>query len=232
MSSNRKIEANRENGKLGGPKTPEGKVKSALNSIKHGLTGSTLLLTSESRPMYNDLLDAFVERFQPADEVEFEILMEMVAARWRLRRTWSIETAMIDLEMDDQEDDVAKDRGNIDELVRIALAFKSLAEGKGLSLLSRYESRLRRLYEKSLADLLQLQATRRDQTNPPSDPPSTPKPNQTNPAPIVEPPSSIGPSVRPRILACDPPLTPQLEQTNPTTHPKPPELHDNETSPL
>src|SRR6476469_9725316 len=159
MSSNRKIEANRENGKLGGPKTPDGKVKSALNSIKHGLTGSTLLLTSESRPMFNDLLDAFVERFQPADEVELEILMEMVAARWRLRRTWSIETAMIDLEMDDQEDDIAKDRGEIDEVVRIAIAFKSLAEGKGLSLLSRYETRLRRLYEKSAADLHELPST-------------------------------------------------------------------------
>ena len=197
-------------------------MKSALNSIKHGLTGSTLLLTSESRPMYNNLLDAFVERFQPADEVELEILMEMVAARWRLRRTWSIETAMIDLEMDDQEDDIAKDRGEIDEVVRIAIAFKSLAEGKGLSLLSRYETRLRRLYEKSAADLRELQSTRQNQTNPPT--PSTP--------------SGIG------FPACDPlERTPQPDQTNrrplqPTpqpdqTNPAPkPNLQDNESSPL
>ena len=160
MSSLRKIEANRENGKLGGPKTPDGKMKSALNAVKHGLSGNTLVLTNESRPMYNDLLDAFVERFQPADAVEFELLLEMVAARWRLRRVWSIETAMIDVEMDDQEDNLAKDRGDVDEVVRIALAFKSLAEGKGLSLLSRYEARLRRIYEKALADLRQLQSTR------------------------------------------------------------------------
>lgn len=214
MSSNRKIEANGENGKLGGPKTPEGKVKSALNSIKHGLTGSTLLLTSESRPMYNDLLDAFVERFQPADEVELEILMEMVAARWRLRRTWSIETAMIDLEMDDQEDDIAKDRGEIDEVVRIAIAFKSLAEGKGLSLLSRYETRLRRLYEKSAADLRHLQSTRQNQTNPP-----TPQPK---PTPLS--PSGIG------FPACDPlQPTPEPDQTN--RRPAASPLQPNQTNP-
>ena len=205
MSSLRKIEANRENGKLGGPRTPEGKTKSALNSIKHGLAGNTLLLTNESRPMYNDLLDVFIDRFQPADNVELELVVEMVNARWRLRRSLSIETAMIDLQMDDQEDDIAKDRGKVDELVRVAIAFKSLAEGRGLDLLGRYEARSRRHYEKALAELRALQAER-NAKEPKQDPPA-PVPvlqiRQTNP-----PETPAAPSIRPE----PPVLTSDLDQ--------------------
>ena len=68
MSSLRKIDANRENAKLGGPKTPEGKMIASLNATKHGLAGNTLVLTNESRPMYNSLLDSFLGRFKPADD--------------------------------------------------------------------------------------------------------------------------------------------------------------------
>jgi hypothetical protein len=168
MSSLRKIDANRENGKLGGPKTPEGKAIASLNAIKHGLAGNTLVLTNESRPMYNSLLDAFVERFQPADEVELDLVLEIVSNRWRLRRIQSVETALLDLEMDDQEDAIAADRGDIDEVVRIALAFKSLAEQKSLALLNRYEARLRRQYERALADLRQLQSGRNSPAPPPA----------------------------------------------------------------
>jgi hypothetical protein len=137
MSSLRKRIANRENGKLGGPVTPEGRAKSALNSIKHGLTANTLVLTNESRDMFNELLDAYTERFQPADEVELDLILEMVACRWRLRRIMSVETAMVDIEMDDEDEALAKDRGAVDEVCRIALAFTKLSEGRGLTLLSR-----------------------------------------------------------------------------------------------
>jgi hypothetical protein len=211
MSSLRKIDANRENGKLGGPKTPEGKAIASLNAIRHGLAGNTLVLTNESRPMYNSLLESFVERFKPADDVELDLVLEMVNNRWRLRRIWSVETALLDLEMDDQEDDIAKDRGDIDEVVRIALAFKSLAENKGLGLLNRYEARLRRQYEHALANLRTLQSDRQppdghgpaaqqnQSTAPASEPPV--ESDQTNPpAPDQAPSASINVTNRPHRI--------------------------------
>ena len=45
MPSDRKIAANRANGALSrGPKTPEGKARSARNSLKHGLLARAILL--------------------------------------------------------------------------------------------------------------------------------------------------------------------------------------------
>jgi len=196
MSSLRKRIANRENGKLSGPVTPEGRAKSALNSIKHGLTANTLVLTNESRDMFNELLDAYTERFQPADEVELDLILEMVACRWRLRRIMSVETAMVDIEMDDQEEALAKDRGAVDEVCRIALAFTKLSEGRGLTLLSRYEARFRRQFDRALANLRDLQNERKSKQVQ-EDPP-----HQDMPAPPVS----------------------QIDQTNPPARPEPPVL--------
>ena len=50
QASERQREANRRNGRKGGPKTADGKHRSRLNSLKHGLTSSTLVvLTEEDR---------------------------------------------------------------------------------------------------------------------------------------------------------------------------------------
>ncbi len=48
MTSEKQIEANKENGKLGGVKTDEGKAVSKYNAIKHGLLSKEVLLEDES----------------------------------------------------------------------------------------------------------------------------------------------------------------------------------------
>ncbi len=46
MSSQKQIDANRQNAQNShGPTTPEGQKRSSLNSIKHGWTGQTLVLS-------------------------------------------------------------------------------------------------------------------------------------------------------------------------------------------
>ena len=97
MSSLRRTNASRANGALSqGPITLEGKVHSSLNALRHGLLAENLILQSESRPCFDDLVAQHTARFAPADGVEFAMIEEMVAANWRMRRAWGIENRLID----------------------------------------------------------------------------------------------------------------------------------------
>ena len=77
---------------------------------------------------------------------------EMVAAYWRMRRAWAIETRML-------EDAAATPtEGAPDPLGRMAAAFTTLAASPALALMHRYETRLHLVYQRSLHNLLLLRA--------------------------------------------------------------------------
>jgi hypothetical protein len=163
-----KAEAARLNGaKSRGPKTAEGKLKSAMNSTKHGLASLKLVvLDNESGEGFQNLLCAFIEKYQPRDAVELEVVTEAAAARWRLKRLLGIETALFDLEMASQQEAIEETFEHIDGGARQALAFKALAdESNSLALLNRYETRIRRSYEFAMRELRRM-ITERTQPQP------------------------------------------------------------------
>lgn len=80
-SSPRKIAANRENSKHStGPKTPEGKAKSARNSLTHGIFAKQLLTgaTPETAEEISALVADIGEFFQPVGVIE-ELLAQKIA---------------------------------------------------------------------------------------------------------------------------------------------------------
>src|ERR1051326_3117682 len=160
MATQAQIDAARRNGaKSNGPKTPEGKAISSANSLRHGMTAKCILLTNEDPEAYTKLAEAYYEKFQPADDVERDLVDEMVVAKWRQRRDWSNEAALFDLEMDRQTKKVDSQFVKIDHACRYALAFRALAdESKAIQLFTRYETAHRRSYYKALVTLLQLRA--------------------------------------------------------------------------
>ena len=42
--------------KAGGPQTPEGKAASAMNALKHGLSGNTVAVPGENPAIYEQIL--------------------------------------------------------------------------------------------------------------------------------------------------------------------------------
>ncbi len=154
-----RAEASRHNGaKSSGPKTPEGKSKSSQNAVKHGFGARSLVLASESPILFAEYKEHYWKHFRPRNLVEADLVIEMVGARWRLRRIWSHETALLDTEIDKRlPPDPDPDDPNIDILIEQALAFKTLAdESNSLEMLHRYETRYRRCYDRALRNLQQL----------------------------------------------------------------------------
>ena len=153
--------SSRANGaKSRGPVTPEGKRISSQNAVRHGLLAETVLLSNESRERFEALLDSYMEKFQPRDEVEADLVEEMVVAKWRQRRLWSIEAAALDYRMDKQRKEKGNEIEKTDEPTRSALAFTGLeAKEKSMSLFLRYEGRMRRSYKRALADFRMISST-------------------------------------------------------------------------
>src|SRR5947209_19083556 len=83
-----------------GPKTPEGKYRSSLNSIRHGLTAQTIVLPQEDASRFEELLADYLHEFSPATKFELDLVHELAAVRWRIQRVWSLESVAIQLAVD------------------------------------------------------------------------------------------------------------------------------------
>ena len=161
MRSPAQIEAARLNGaKSRGPVTPEGRHKSSLNALQHGLFAQALVLTNESREDFEQLQATYLAKFQPADNVEAGLVNEMVAAKWRQNRAWNLETATLDLEMLRQREAVDQQFDHIDEPTRLALAHESVCNySKTLAQIARAEAACNRQFDRALKNLLKLRAS-------------------------------------------------------------------------
>lgn len=149
-----KAEAARANGeKSRGPTTEEGKTRSAQNSLQHGLNSHAVVLATESKEEYEELLSDYMRHYQPAGPIEQDLVHEIAAARWRLRRILRIETAAFDGAMER----AAEENPETAE----STAFETLTgNGKTLAMLNRYEGRLRRAYERAIVEIRRIQAER------------------------------------------------------------------------
>ena len=153
MSKLTKAESARINGaKSRGPKTPQGRRAVSMNAFSHGLTARTLILQNENPEQFAKILNSYFGYLKPTNQIEVDLIADMVAARWRLRRIWRFETAMLDIEMDSQAPDFEKRFEKYDEDMRGGAAFSALADkSKGLSTALRYDIHLSRAYRRSFA---------------------------------------------------------------------------------
>ena len=153
-----KAESVRINGaKSRGPKTPNGLANSTVNAVKHGLTAKTLALTNENTDLLLEIMNSYFDLFLPANKMEIDIVCDIVAARWRLRRIWRYQTAMLDVEMDNQTPAFEKRYQTFDEDMRGAAAFSAIVDNsKGYVTALRTDVHLTRIYRTAVDDLRRL----------------------------------------------------------------------------
>jgi hypothetical protein len=88
--------ASRRNGaKSCGPKTSQGKARSARNALKHGLRAEKfVLLGDEDAAAFAALEDALIEELAPAGALQGLLARRLVVAAWRLERADRIESEL------------------------------------------------------------------------------------------------------------------------------------------
>ena len=88
-----RAEASRRNGaKSRGPKTPEGKARSAQNALKHGLRAQKhMVLPSENAAEFAELEAALMDELAPEGALQSALAQRVVAAVWRLSRAERLE---------------------------------------------------------------------------------------------------------------------------------------------
>ena len=93
-----RAEAARLNGaKSRGPRTPEGKARSARNALKHGLTAQAFALApGEDGAAFQELLDRLVARYRPQDEIAAHLVQRLASVMWRQQRADRLEAEVLE----------------------------------------------------------------------------------------------------------------------------------------
>src|SRR4051794_389150 len=106
--------ANRRNAlRSTGPRTAEGKKRSSMNALKHGLTAKTVVLPGEDAAAFDERLDAWLDEFQPEGASQVVSVEHAVHATWRLDRCARVETAQLEARVETAGDD--SDRKALDD---------------------------------------------------------------------------------------------------------------------
>ncbi|HXA68098.1 MAG TPA: hypothetical protein VNV82_23250 [Bryobacteraceae bacterium] len=143
-----------------GPRTPAGKQRSSLNALRHGLTGHVVVLPTEDLAAYESHLQRFVDQFQPKGALEDQLVQSLGDSTWRLNRVPAIEATFLTLAAEDQLDSIRTNEPRAAGALALAQAFHH--QSRALANISIYEQRLARLFDRTLKQLREIQAERRE----------------------------------------------------------------------
>src|SRR6185312_13668932 len=91
-----RLEANRANAKRStGPKTEEGKSRSKLNALKHGLSAERVVIGDEDPREFETFRAALQRDWQSDTTLDSELAEQLAGILWRLRRVSAIEAAIV-----------------------------------------------------------------------------------------------------------------------------------------
>ena len=141
-----------------GPRTPEGKRRSSLNALRHGLTGRVVVLPSEDMDAYHAFCRELMKDLKPEGPLEKQYAQTFCDTQWRLNRIRSTEDSMLALGHFEEAGAIDPGHPQIHAALTSARVFRD--QSKQFTNLSLYEQRLNRALKESLRQLRELQAER------------------------------------------------------------------------
>ena len=178
MATEKQIAANRRNALFStGPTTSEGKQASRENATKHGLTSTLTVLRSEDPAAFEQVRRDLIDCYQPLTTQEHHLVLQIASLFWRLERHERLEARMFDCE--GYAYTAANDLDFEPDSFERGIAHSLLDNPDMLDRLSRYETRLRNQYLRTIRDLRSIQKDRL-----PIHQPTQTQPAEPAPAPI------------------------------------------------
>jgi hypothetical protein len=150
---------NRRNAALStGPRSEEGKRRSSLNALRHGLTGQTVVLPEDDLAAYQKHCAQFHAELKPQGLLETKAVQTIADTYWRLDRIRAMENNLFSLGFHELSGELSSD----DPAIHCALVQAKSLDGRGdlLTRLSLYEQRLNRTLAQAKSELKQLQQER------------------------------------------------------------------------
>jgi len=170
-TSQKQIEANRENGKLGGVKTEEGKAVSKYNAIKHGILKD--VVSDYEQNFYEDTAQRLNDHFSPVGVLEKMLVDRIGICYLRLYRTAKAENEYMQSKLN-------RRRVVIKDILESMSYTETIVENEGyiprithdeVEILSntylRYEIAIENRLYKALHELQRLQSIRNGELVPP-----------------------------------------------------------------
>lgn len=77
-----------------GPRSPDGKLRSSLNALRHGLAAKNFILPGEDATEYERRADAMFDALAPQDAAQAEFVALVFDDTWKLERLGRIEHAL------------------------------------------------------------------------------------------------------------------------------------------
>jgi hypothetical protein len=158
--SERRLAANRANAqKSTGPRTPEGKRRSALNATRHGILSQVLHLPEEEMAAYDEFTEPYVASLSPVGQTETELARACADLQFRLHRLSAAEHNLFALGHEEHGD--RYDTGHPESHAWMTFVETLRCAKDPLATLSLYEQRLSRRFLQTLNKLHQMQKERK-----------------------------------------------------------------------
>src|SRR5271168_3457497 len=162
--SDKQLAANRRNAQFStGPKSPEGKERSALNGFKHPELGLTALMVDEDREAQTEFVREYLADLAPQGFHELQLARTIALDSWRLNRIKAVEENIFAWGFAvEHKDCCSSEIPEVENAMIHAVSYLHYADR--INKISLYESRLSRIIARNIELLEKRQADRSKST--------------------------------------------------------------------
>jgi hypothetical protein len=127
--------------------------------LRHGLTRQVIVLPSEDLAAYQRHSQSFLDEYQPKGANETQLVQSLLDTAWQVNRAAAIAINLLTLGLTEMEDRIRANHPEAETGLVLALAYREHDRAYVNIVIQR--QRLSRQYERTLAQLRQIQAERR-----------------------------------------------------------------------